>query len=65
MRDFLTALALALTFEGILYALFPAGMKRLLATLLVHPDQSLRWAGLVAAIAGVALVALVRRVGIV
>ena len=64
MRDFLTALALALTFEGILYALFPSAMKRILAGLLVHRDQSLRWAGLIAAIAGVALVALIRRGGL-
>jgi hypothetical protein len=65
MKDFLTAAALALTFEGVLYALFPAGMKRLIASLLAHPDQALRWAGLVAAVAGVALVALVRRGGVV
>ncbi|MDR3437674.1 DUF2065 domain-containing protein [Telmatospirillum sp.] len=65
MRDFLTAVALALTFEGILYALFPASMKRMLASLLTHHDQSLRWAGLIAAIAGVALVALIRRTSIV
>jgi uncharacterized protein YjeT (DUF2065 family) len=64
MKDFLTAVALALTFEGVLYALFPYGMKRLLAVMLARPDQSLRWAGLIAAIAGVALVALIRRGGI-
>jgi uncharacterized protein YjeT (DUF2065 family) len=64
MKDFLTAIALALTFEGVLYALFPNGMKRMLTAMLTHPDQALRWAGLVVAIAGVALVALVRRSGI-
>lgn len=64
MKDFLTAVALALTFEGVLYALFPIGMKRLLALMLTRPDQSLRWAGLIAAITGVALVALIRRGGI-
>lgn len=64
MKDFLTAVALALTFEGVLYALFPNGMKRFLAIMLTRPDHSLRWAGLIAAIAGVALVALIRRGGI-
>ncbi len=60
MKDFLTAIALALTLEGMLYALFPGAMKRTLATLQAHPEQVLRWIGLVAAVAGVALVALVR-----
>lgn len=64
MKDFLTAVALALTFEGVLYALFPNGMKRVLAVMLTRPSQSLRWAGLIAAIAGVALVAIIRRGGI-
>jgi hypothetical protein len=64
MKDFLTAVALALTFEGVLYALFPNGMKRMLSLMLTRPDQSLRWAGLIAAIAGVALVALIRRGGV-
>jgi uncharacterized protein YjeT (DUF2065 family) len=64
MKDFLTAVALALTFEGVLYALFPNGMKHLLALMLTRPEQALRWAGLIAAIAGVAMVALIRRAGI-
>lgn len=61
MKDFLTAIALALTFEGVLYALFPAVMKRMMARLLSHPDNALRWAGLIATIVGVALVAVIRR----
>lgn len=61
MKDFFTALALAITFEGMLYALFPAQMKRSLASLLAQPDQVLRWIGLAAAVIGVGLVALLRR----
>jgi len=34
MRDLGTALALVLVIEGVLYALFPDGMKRLVAALL-------------------------------
>lgn len=61
MKDFLTAIALALTFEGVLYALFPASMKRMMAALQTHPEQTLRWAGLIATILGVAAVAVIRR----
>lgn len=61
MKDFLTALALAITFEGMLYALFPAQMKRSLASLLAQPEQRLRWIGLAAAVVGVLFVALLRR----
>ena len=61
MKDFLTAVALALTFEGLLYALFPGGMKRMMAVMQSRPDHALRWAGLALAIAGVVLVAVIRR----
>ena len=61
MQDLGTGLALVLVVEGILYALFPQGMKRVAAhTILVSP-QTLRGAGLLAAVAGVAIVWLLRR----
>ena len=60
MRDFGTALALVLVIEGILYALFPEGMKRLMAQMLTVPPSVLRIAGLVAACAGVGFVWLAR-----
>jgi uncharacterized protein YjeT (DUF2065 family) len=60
MDDLTTALGLALglaiALEGALYALFPAVMRRLIARALEQPENSLRIGGLVAAIAGVALV---------
>jgi uncharacterized protein YjeT (DUF2065 family) len=61
MRDLWTALALVLVIEGVLYALFPEGMKRAAAQALEVPSQALRLAGLVAVCIGVALVWLARR----
>jgi uncharacterized protein len=61
MRDLWTALALVLVIEGVLYALFPEGMKRAAARAMAVPPQSLRIAGLAAVFLGVALVWLVRR----
>jgi uncharacterized protein len=61
MRDLWTALALVLVIEGVLYALFPQGMKRAAARALAVPPQALRVAGLAAVCLGVALVWLVRR----
>ena len=52
MRDLGTALALVLVIEGILYALFPDGMKRVAArAMLACRRRSLRIAGLAAACA--------------
>ena len=56
-----TALGLVLVIEGVLYALFPEGMKRAAARALLIPPQTLRLAGLAAACFGVALVWAVRR----
>ena len=61
MRDLWTALALVLVIEGILYALFPDGMKRVAARTILVPPQALRIAGLIAACFGVMLVWALRR----
>ena len=61
MRDLWTGLALVLVVEGVLYAVFPEGMKRAAARALTIPPQALRAAGLAAVCLGVALVWLVRR----
>lgn len=61
MDDLLTAFALVLVIEGLLYAAFPEPMRRMVATVLMLPPQTLRTAGLIAAGLGVLLVALVRR----
>ncbi|MDP6603573.1 MAG: DUF2065 domain-containing protein [Rhodospirillales bacterium] len=60
MSDLLTALALAIAIEGTLYALFPDGMKRMMAVLQTQPPSRLRNAGLAMAAAGVGIVWLVR-----
>ncbi len=60
MADLATALALILVIEGALYALFPAGMMRMMRLLLQQPPESLRTAGLAVAIVGVGLLWLVR-----
>jgi uncharacterized protein YjeT (DUF2065 family) len=60
MKDLATALALVLVIEGVLYSLFPDGMKRLVAQAMVLPASALRATGLVAAFLGVAAVWLIR-----
>ncbi len=61
MRDFLTALALILVIEGIVYALFHELMKLLAARTTKTPAQALRLGGLAAAFLGVILVWALRR----
>lgn len=60
MTDFLTALALVLVIEGVLYALFPSAMRRLIVEALTMPENRLRAVGLVTAMAGVGFVWLLR-----
>ena len=60
MRDLLTALALVLVIEGVLYAAFPSGMRRALEAAMAMPDATLRTAGLLAAAIGVAAIWLIR-----
>lgn len=59
--DLLAAFALMLVIEGIAYALFPDGMRRMLTVASAMPAAKLRAAGLLAATAGVVLVWLIRR----
>ena len=56
----LTALALAVAIEGIVYALFPDDMKRMMARVIEQPSAGIRTAGLIAAVAGVFVLWLVR-----
>lgn len=60
MSDFFVAIGLAIAIEGILYALFPDGMKKMLLQVLAMPVSSVRTAGLTAAMIGVVIVWLVR-----
>jgi hypothetical protein len=61
MSDLVAALGLAMAIEGILYALFPDGMRRMMERALALPPQAIRAAGLAAALLGVGLVWLARR----
>lgn len=56
MREFVTALGLALIIEGLVYAMFAASMKRTLARLFDQPDEALRLMGLLTALAGLFMV---------
>jgi uncharacterized protein len=47
--------------EGVLYSLFPEGMKRMVVQVLALPPAALRFTGLVAAVLGVAGVWLIRQ----
>jgi uncharacterized protein YjeT (DUF2065 family) len=60
MTDLITALGLALAIEGILYALFPDTMRKMMAQILSQPPAVVRTTGLMAAAAGVVVVWLVR-----
>ncbi len=56
----ITALALAIAIEGIAYALFPDGMKKMMAQVMTMPSANMRAAGIAAAVAGVFVIWLVR-----
>ena len=58
--DLVTALGLVLVIEGVLLALFPELMKRMVADILTRPSQLLRSAGVAATALGVLIVWLVR-----
>jgi uncharacterized protein YjeT (DUF2065 family) len=60
MVDLITALSLAIALEGIAYALFPEGMKRMMTHALEQPAGMLRAVGLMAALGGVFVLWLVR-----
>ena len=60
MNELATAIAVAVAIEGILYALFPDGMKRMMASVFEMPSAQLRAAGLIAAALGVGFIWLIR-----
>ena len=59
-NDLWTALALLLVIEGLMPFLSPAGLKRMLVSVLQVDDRSLRIAGLISMVAGVLLLYWVR-----
>jgi uncharacterized protein len=60
MSDFLTGLAFFLIIEGLVYALAPRFLVEMVKVLPSIPEQRLRYLGLGAVVAGVALVWFIR-----
>lgn len=60
MQDLLSAFALVLVIEGVMYAGFPTVMRRALEAAMTMPDSTLRAAGLLAAVIGVVALWLIR-----
>jgi len=60
MSDFLAAIGLVFAIEGILFAAFPAMVKRAMAQVFETPDGTLRLIGIASGVIGVVLVWLVR-----
>ncbi len=61
METLAAAIALILVIEGALYALFPAGMKRMLAEMMRMPQSMIRNAGMIAAALGLAILYMLYR----
>jgi uncharacterized protein YjeT (DUF2065 family) len=60
MAEFIVAVGLVLVIEGLLFAAFPRAAKRLAASALESPETSLRVAGIVSAVLGIALIWIMR-----
>jgi uncharacterized protein len=60
MKDLLTALALVLVIEGVVYSLFPGFVRMAARMAETQPEKVLRLGGLAAVIMGVGLVYLLR-----
>jgi uncharacterized protein YjeT (DUF2065 family) len=60
LSDLFTAMALVLVIEGVLYALFPEAMQRMMVQAIQVPPSVLRNGGLVAAVIGVGVVWFIR-----
>ena len=61
METLAAAIALILVIEGALYALFPTGMKRMLAEVMRMPESMIRNAGMIAAALGLAILYILYR----
>ncbi len=60
MKELLLALCLAMMLEGLIYALFPNGMRRLMQVFLEASEAAIRMTGLGAAAVGLGLIWLIR-----
>jgi uncharacterized protein len=62
MQDFLSALALLLVIEGLLFAAFPGGTRRAMLEAAKTPDDMMRRIGIISAVIGIAALYVVKRV---
>lgn len=60
MNDFITALALVLVIEGLIYATMPGIMKHMVEQMLALPNDRLRLVGVLLAAMGVMLTWIIR-----
>lgn len=60
VADLITALGLVLVIEGLLLALIPDALRRMVVAVTAQPADALRIGGVISAIIGVAIVWLVR-----
>jgi hypothetical protein len=60
IADFLTALGLVFVIEGVLLAVIPEALRRMVATVLTQPIDALRIGGVVSALIGLLIVWLAR-----
>ena len=60
LQELGVAIGLLLVLEGILYAVAPDAMRRVLQLVLSQPEQTIRMAGIGTAMAGLLVVLLVR-----
>ncbi len=56
MTDLIVAVGLVLVIEGLLYAAFPEGMKKMMQLAQTMPDNSMRTGGLIAAAGGIVII---------
>ena len=61
MFEILTAVGLLLFIEGLLYALFPGGMKSMLNSMKDLSEQKLRVGGLIFALIGFLIIAYIKK----
>jgi uncharacterized protein YjeT (DUF2065 family) len=60
MWDFVVALGLVLSLEGLLFAAFPGAAKKAMTNVLETPDAILRGVGIACAVLGIVVIWIVR-----
>ena len=62
MNEIFTAVGLLLFVEGILYTIFPRGMKKMLNSMKDLSEQRLRIGGLIFAVIGFIIIAYIKKI---